>query len=164
MVPARGQTLAEAARKEAARRKELERQGIEGRVIGPGDPSMLAPNGSLTISVQGTNRAAVSREADNRGSPAYYRSRIERLDREIRQADERLKLLKAREEAARKDQSRGLSAGRAGGASAAEQLSRQVADLDLRLKQLRSERQEVYDSGRKAGFHPGELEGRGVLP
>lgn len=163
-LPSPAQTLAEAARKEAERRKALERQGVEGKVVGMGDPASLAPNGNLSTSGQAPDRGPAPREVDSRGSPAYYRSRIERLDREIRQGEERLKLLKDRDETARKDGSRGSIGGRGGSGSAAEQLRRQIADLDLRLKQMRVEREEVYANGRRAGFLPGELEGRGVVP
>jgi hypothetical protein len=43
-------------------------------------------------------------------------------------------------------------------------LQREIDELESKLKRIRRERQEIYEEGRKAGFLPGELDGRGLIP
>ena len=53
------------------------------------------------------------------------------------------------------------------GNGAENQQSRLQAEIDalqIKLKQLRDERFEVYEAGKRAGFLPGELEGKGIIP
>lgn len=47
--------------------------------------------------------------------------------------------------------------------SAAEQLRWQISELELKLADWRRERSDVFQAGRKAGYLPGELDGRGTL-
>jgi hypothetical protein len=48
--------------------------------------------------------------------------------------------------------------------SARERLRVQIQELEAKLKHWRRERFETYESGRKAGFLPGELDGKGIVP
>jgi uncharacterized protein (UPF0335 family) len=43
-------------------------------------------------------------------------------------------------------------------------LREEIEDLELKLKRLQQERSEVYAEGKKAGFLPGELSGKGIIP
>ena len=43
-------------------------------------------------------------------------------------------------------------------------LQAEIEELQIKLKRLQEERFEVYESGKKAGFLPGELEGKGIIP
>ena len=39
-----------------------------------------------------------------------------------------------------------------------------IKDWEVKLKRLRQDRFETYDAGLKAGFLPGELDGKGIWP
>ena len=43
-------------------------------------------------------------------------------------------------------------------------LQSEIDALQLKLEQLRDERFEAYETGKRAGFLPGELEGKGIIP
>jgi predicted RNase H-like nuclease (RuvC/YqgF family) len=160
------QSLAEVARREAERRRELDRQGVEAKVI-DGDAARLAPNGNVITS----SPVPGLREPDDRRGPASrdrsrsYRSRIRRLDREIRSAEDRVEALRER---LRKERWALPKVGRlsrsSGAANSQERLQGQISALDSKVKQLRRERREVWDEGRRAGFQPGELDGKGLTP
>jgi len=36
-------------------------------------------------------------------------------------------------------------------------------ELEAKLKRLKQERLEAYETGRKAGYLPGELDGKGII-
>jgi len=40
----------------------------------------------------------------------------------------------------------------------------QILELQSKLKRLRQERLDIYEAGKKAGFLPGELDGKGIIP
>ena len=40
----------------------------------------------------------------------------------------------------------------------------QIEEVEAGLKLKRKERASVYDSGKKDGYLPGELEGKGIIP
>jgi chromosome segregation ATPase len=160
------QSLAEVARREAERRRELDRQGVEAKVI-DGDAARLAPNGNVITS----SPAPGIREPDDRREPASrdrsrsYRSRIQRIDREIRSAEDRVAALRER---LRKERWALPKVGRlsrsSGAVNSQERLQGQISALDSKVKQLRRERREIWDEGRRAGFQPGELDGKGLTP
>jgi hypothetical protein len=50
------------------------------------------------------------------------------------------------------------------GTSTRERLRFQILELEAKLKHWRRERYETYESGRKAGYLPGELDGKGLVP
>lgn len=163
-VAGHGQSLAEAARREAARRKELERRGIKAKLIEAADPALIAPNGTLSTSKPAPAGAPLgSGEPSGRKSESLgsFRTKLEKLDREISRSDNRLRLLRSRLEAERRA-SDGLRRGST--PASLERLRQQIGELTLRLKQLREERSDTYRAGRRAGFLPGELEDRGIIP
>ncbi len=161
------QSLAEAARKEAERRKQPELQGVEEKVIS-NDNVRNARGGSLTVS-SSTQRPQVRSPEPSRGkggkSLQAYSNSIKKLDREIRQGEERLTELRSRLQAERwAIVKTGRSSSRTSGNAKQERTAAEIQVLETRLKRLREERQATYDAGRKAGFQPGELEGRGLVP
>jgi len=160
------QSLADVARREAERRREIDRQGIAAKVI-EGDPSQLARSGNVSTSAQ-SPRIAIE-EAGTRGSRTgssrSYRTAIQKLDREIGSAQDRLVTLRERIQAERWAPPKAGKAGRSSaGTASQENLQWQVRDLELKIKRMRRERSAIYDEGRRAGYQPGELDGRGQLP
>lgn len=162
------QSLSDIAREEADRRRRLDQQGIEAKII-EGVPEDLAPNGSLTTSTPDLAAAGQARASSTAGksppSARSYRTALQKLDRTIRKDQKRLKTLRSRLQAEKWAPPRVGPITRSG--SAAEPQSRLQADIDeleSRLKQLREERSELYAEGRKAGFLPGELDGKGIMP
>ncbi len=161
------QSLAEAARKEAQRRKALEQQGVEGKVVSAG-PAPAA----RTAEPAATERRATPRAgADQAGlsrtrvSLRSLRTALQKLDRDIRQSEDRLSSLRARMEAEKwKLPKVGRSSRVSASSSAGERLRVQIQDLEAKLKRLRSERYDTYEAGRKAGYLPGELDGKGIVP
>ncbi len=160
------QSLAEVARKEAERRRELDLQGVEAKVI-DGNTVQLAPNGNLSTSSPAPGSHAPDDPAGrvSRGRSRPYQTRIQRLDREIRSAEDRIAALRERLRAERWALPKvGKLSRSSGSATTQERLQNQIRELDSKLKQLRRERREVWDEGRRAGFQPGELDGRGLVP
>ena len=161
------QSLAEAARKEAERRKSLTEQGIEGKVI---SSESLGGNSGAAVSTsklpRRPGRPAPERAAGEvRRNPASYRSALLRLDQNIRQCMDRLAALRVRyDEEKYKLPRSGRNGGRNTADSAGERLRRQIEEAEVRLRHLRESRLETYDAGRRAGFMPGELDGRGIVP
>lgn len=161
------QSLAEAARKEAERRKALEQQGIPEKVIDGQDPARLGPNGNLTLfSPANTVHASVrSQPVRTAGTLDRFRSALEKLDREIRQAQDRLAALRDRAAAVhRAPPTPKRGSRKASGNSDEDRLRWQIREWEGKLERVKQERSETYDNGRKAGFLPGELDGRGIIP
>lgn len=158
------QSLAEAARRESERRKELAQRGVKAKVIEVEDPALVAPKGNLSTS-RPTPHEATRTPAEPSGrkseSLRSFQTKLQKLDREISNSDNRLELLRGRLEAGRRA-SQGSPRGSS--ASSLERLRQQIGDLELKLSQLREERSDTYHAGRKAGFLPGELEDRGIIP
>ena len=160
------QSLAEVARKEAARRQKLEREGIQEKRIECRNPADLAPGGAISTSsgvpgLAGAN--APAQKAEPRPALRSFQTRLQKLDRDIQQAEERLKLLRARAEADRWAAARTGKGSKGSGSPLADQLRWQILELESKLGQLRRERGDVFQAGKKAGYLPGELEGRGIV-
>jgi len=162
------QSLADLARKEAERRKALQEQGVVGRVVAPDDLPGRTGSGRMTVSDSGTSARAAQSDAgspSNRGKADAYRTRLQNLDRQIREDQEQLRLLEQRMAAERWAPPRaGRIARNQKSGSAYEDLRWKAEQLQARLSRLREERRRVYEEGRKAGFLPGELEGRRITP
>lgn len=160
------QSLAEVARREAERRRELDRQGVAARVI-DGDAAQLAPNGNVSTSSPAPRSRMPGDPAGHASvkQPRSYRTRIQKLDRDIVSAEDRVTVLRER---LRKERWALPKVGRlsrsSGAATSQERLERQIRDLDSKVRQLRRERREVWDEGRRAGYQPGELDGKGLAP
>ncbi len=161
------QSLAEAARREAERRKSLEQRGVEGKVIGE---ETLRPQPSTNRNVRGVPERARSQEdrgrsTGGRTTARSYRSAISRIENEIQRCEERLAALKRRQEAEKFILPRvGRAAGSRSAANSRERVSGQILDAESKLKRLQQERLEAYEAGKKAGFLPGELDGHGIVP
>jgi hypothetical protein len=162
------QSLAELARKEAERRRALKEQGIWGKVIESGDLSLGGNSGWITTSDATSSPSALtsgSQAGKNAARAGSYRTRLQSLDRQIRQNEEQLRLLKARMAAERWAPPKvGRITRNQRTGSSFEDLRWKALQLEAKLKQLRTERLEVYEQGRKAGFLPGELEGKRITP
>jgi hypothetical protein len=159
------QSLSDASRKEQQRRSSLET--VEEKKIEGQDGTSLAPDGNLSrfspVPRANNERRAVAAEKSDRRTLASVRASVQKLDREIRQTEDRLRVLRSRAEVQRKAAQRASS--RSPSDDNPRQDSRwQIEELELKLARLREERASVYDSGRKAGFLPGELDGKGIIP
>jgi chromosome segregation ATPase len=160
------QSLADVARKEAERRRQLEQQGVQAKIITVGDPAQLAPGGSISTSTPVAGRAAADTGAEKgvpRASLRSYQTTLQKLDREIRQTEEKIKLLQARLESKRRSMDQALGTRATGSTASLEQMRWQIQELEGDLSGLRRERSDAFQAGRKAGYLPGELEGRGII-
>ncbi len=161
------QSLAELARQEAERRRKLDQQGVQAKVITVEDPAQLAPGGSISTSTPAAGRAsadASAAKAVSRASLRSYQTTLQKLDREIRQTEEKIKLLQARLEARRRSANQAAIGSRSSSSAAGvEQMRWQIKDLEGDLSSLKRERSDAFQAGRKAGYLPGELEGRGII-
>jgi uncharacterized protein YciI len=164
-----GQSLVDIARQEAARRKQLEQQGIEAKVIVGNGPHLPPDSGNVTTSTgSGMEIERPSaKEPDKRpdASLRRYQTTLKKLDREIQQTELRLASLRTRLQAEKWEALKtGRSSGRSGSRKAKGQLETAIEKLQEKLQMLRNERFEVYESGKKAGHMPGELDGKGLIP
>jgi hypothetical protein len=156
------QSLEDAAQKEAERRRQLENQGVQEKVI-EGDGESLAPSGNLTVSTpSGSKFQNVEAPAKDRKSLASirsYRATLQKLDRAIRENEVRMDSLRARLQSERKRiVSNGLTS------SAQSKLQEQIDRLQAKVEQARKERAGIFQAGRKDGYLPGELDGKGIIP
>ena len=164
------QSLADLARQETERRKMLEEQGVQGKVIETSNPEGLAPDGNLTTSAAAVTglgeKSKPSTQNRSRGPSAKsYRSALQKLDRSISRTEERLQLLRSRLQDERWALPKvGRLSRRSGTTDSQSRIQAEVQELEIQLKQMRKERAEIHDEGRKAGFLPGELDGRGIIP
>ena len=161
------QSLADAARKEAERRKALEQQGIGAKVVS-GESAREMERSKRAVPEprlppgESAGRAGVTR---SQVSLRSFRTTLQKLDLDIRHGEERLSILRARLEAEkwRLPKVGKLSRGGAG-TSAYERLRIQIEELETKMKGWRRERYETYEAGRKAGYLPGERDGKGIVP
>jgi hypothetical protein len=157
-----GQSLAEHAKREAERRKQLESKGVEARIIRSQDlRTVTPPAGPGKTPSPAAGRKEPDRAGDRLGSLSKFRSGIERFDREMRAAQEKLASQRRRLEA---ELRRGRSSARGMSSSdQADRLRAGIQDLEQKIARLQAERRTVYDEGRRAGWQPGELDGKYVL-
>jgi hypothetical protein len=161
------QSLADVAREEAERRRLMDQQGIEAKVIERDYGSQAADRNQTQRDVPSSapKKSSSSSSIKDRGSALNYRSALQKLDRSILQEERRLETKRERLQAARRAPLRISS--RADGNQTSNNLFRlqsEIEDIEAKLKQLREERMEKYDEGLKAGFLPGELDGKGIIP
>ena len=161
------QSLVDVAREEAERRKQLEQKGIHGRVI-DGNSAQVSPNGGNVTTSTGTantpEKASTKTDSTKaQSSLRRYQAALKRLDRAIRQIEERLV---SRRNRLQTDKWETLKKGRSSSRIKNSQSRQQteIEELQEKLNRLRDERLEVYESGKKEGFLPGELEGKGIMP
>ncbi len=161
---ATGQSLADLAKKESERRRALDEAGVESKKI-TNDSVPRGSNGNVSTGVR--TSVSPSRQSAPRGrvSLTTFRSALKRLDNQIVQTEERLTAARRMLGLERDRLGRSGKLSRSRDVNTArERLALKVQELEGRLKRLREERMETYDSGRKAGFLPGELDGHGQLP
>jgi DNA repair exonuclease SbcCD ATPase subunit len=161
------QSLADVARQEAERRRLLDQQGIEAKVIDavtPGSGGNLAVSSDLPRPVS-RKTSKGSAAAKGKTSVAGIRTALQKLDRSIQQTRERLESRRARLQSERWENPKTM---RASSVSEVEKsqnrLKQEIEDLQRKLEQLQQERSELYNRGKKAGFLPGELTGKGIIP
>ena len=162
------QSLVDVAREEAERRRRLEEQGITAKVF-DGIAAPPAPNGNITTStVAGTGQKETPvRDNSAKGQPSLrgFRSALQKLDRSIQQTESRLAATSARlQDEKWSIPKSGKASGRGGTKDLKSRLQAEIDELQAKLKQLQDERLEVYSAGKKAGFLPGELDGKGLIP
>jgi len=162
------ETLADVARKEADRRKRLEQEGIEGKVI-DADAVIKSSSGNLTVSTvsgkESEDSTVKNKTSEKRSSVRSYRNALKKLDREIQKAKEDLEKLR---EKLRKERWAPLKIGRRSNSGQSEEkrnrMQAEIDELESDLRDFRRERSEIYNEGRRAGFLPGELDGKGIIP
>ncbi|MDR1728860.1 MAG: hypothetical protein LBT74_13220 [Acidobacteriota bacterium] len=187
--PLRGaQSLADAARAEAERRRALAEQGVEGKVVEMASPEPDAgrPSRSSDSSEgappQGDRPPPPASRPKSQGRPGAqagagedagsgdrpkgalqkHRAELKKLDRAIQKEERALDAKRRRLEAVRRAPPEPI---RLGGALSRDKrgesmrrLKEEIADIEANLKGLREDRSEAYDEGRRDGFLPGELE------
>jgi hypothetical protein len=168
------QSLGDLARREAERRRTVDEQGLPEKTILQQDVARLGARGSVSTSSALPHDkpppVRASPPAGTRDSLARYRSTLQKLDREIRTAEDRIALLRARakSEADNPTTPRRSSRSRRGGggarAASDHRPDAQLKEWEAKLKRLRQDRSETYSAGRRAGFLPGELDGKGIWP
>jgi hypothetical protein len=167
VIAVAAQSLADLARAEAERRKQIERQGIPAKRIESFGRLPEVSRGAVSTSNPAFRPAAAAGAAaktEPRPALRTFQSRLQKLDGEIAKAEDRIKLLRAKADAARWAPMK-ITKGSQGGASASnqDQLHWQILELEGKIAALRRERSDVFQAGRRAGYLPGELEGRGIL-
>jgi predicted RNase H-like nuclease (RuvC/YqgF family) len=162
------QSLAEIARREGERRMQLDQLGIEGKVI-EGNPEQLAPKGNLTVftpkSPAHKNTPTSSASPKSKPPIRSLRTKLQKLDREIKKGEDSIEMLRTRLHEARWALPKiGKVKGDNQNVALQRRLREQIEELEIKLKYMREERRENYEMGRKAGYLPGELEGKGIVP
>lgn len=162
------QSLVDIAHEEAERRKRLEEQGIAAKVI-DGNAGGAGRQATVTISTESDAKpkesAARSDPAKSQASARRYRAALQNLDRAIQQTEARLASRRTRLQAEKwANPQIGKASSRSRTINPQTRLQAEIDELQLKLKQLRDERFKVYEAGKKAGFMPGELEGKGIIP
>jgi len=162
------QSLVDIARDEAERRKRLEEQGIEARVIDETAAGSTRQGNITTSTEPAASVHAPSVRSDtlkSQGSVRSYRSALQKLDRAIQQNEGQLAVKRARLQAEKRAN---FKSGKSSKGTDAEnqriRLQAEIEALQIKLKQLRDERFETYEAGKRAGFMPGELEGKTPVP
>ena len=162
------ESLADAARRESERRKEVDRLGIEETVI-IGNGRCSAREGNVTISdpseIKPLKDSSQTSSPKNSSSLRQYRTTLQKMDRDIRKNEARLEKLRDRLQDLRRKNLTIRDISKIGkNEESRDQTQAEIEALQDELKQQRRERMEVYDSGKKDGFLPGELEGKGIIP
>jgi hypothetical protein len=159
------QSLADVAQKEAERRKQIEQQGVEEKVI-VGNGDLAASDGNLTVSTpSGARPLKEAANKKNHASVQHYRSALQKLDRIIRQNEIQLESLRARLQS-EKWALQKIPRNSKGSLPIDKQtkLQEQINTLQAKTELVRQERNGIYQSGKRDGYLPGELDGKGIIP
>jgi hypothetical protein len=154
------QSLADVAREEAERRRRLDEQGVEARVIEEVSAGS-AENGNISTFTAPEKKA--KKAPDEFPAPKAkplrsFRTALQKLDQAIRQSETRLEVQRKRLQIEMRKPTDGKEN------KAQEKIRQEIENLEIKLKQLRQERSQTYAEGRKAGHLPGELDGKGIIP
>jgi predicted RNase H-like nuclease (RuvC/YqgF family) len=160
------QSLADVAQKEAERRKQVDAQGVEVKVI---EGNGVSPNGNLTVSTSPKFTPQIEEAPSNsqkgRASIQHYRSALQKLDKAIQQDETRLETLRSRLQSEKWALPKiGRLSRNSPSVDKQTKLQEQIEELQAKIKQAREERNKIYRSGKKDGFLPGELDGKGIIP
>lgn len=162
------QSLTDVAREEAERRRRLDEQGVQTKTIdGNAVGQVLRGNVSTSTESGMTPKAkpALPVTAKSQASLPGYRTSLQKLDRAIQQTEARLASKQASMRSGKwANPSSGMASSQNQAKDAQGRLQAEIEELQLKLKQLREERFEIYEAGKKAGFMPGELDGKGIIP
>jgi len=161
------QSLMDAARMEAQRREKVEQLGIVETVI-EGNGACYTGEGNVTLfdSPQiDREKPKVAASSKDRSSLRRFRSQLKKLDRNIQQEEGRIDKLQDRLLELKRKNLRIQDISKIADNEELQERTRlQIEELKNKLKLLKKEKSEVYDSGRREGFLPGELQGRGIVP
>ncbi|MEJ2109406.1 MAG: hypothetical protein P8Z37_05730 [Acidobacteriota bacterium] len=161
------QSLADAARTEAERRKSLGQSEIEETII-EGNGACYSGKGN----VSSFKSAATEQKklitvvpSKDRSALRRYRTRLQKIVGNIAKIETRLQNLKDRlRELKRKNLLIKDLSGLALNEESQDKTSEQIEEVIGHIKLQKRERSDVYDEGRREGFLPGELEGEGIIP
>ena len=166
------QSLADVAREEAERRRLLDEQGIEEKIVDgmPSEEEMAGERTRGDVPPSAVRRKSLDRGADSGAQPRdalrKYRAELQKLDKAIQKEEQTLASKRRRLATARRTPPAPIRVGRLSTRDAAAEAMRrlevEIKDGEDKLKQLGEERAKLYDRGRRDGFLPGELEGRSV--
>jgi len=157
------QSLADLAKKEAERRKLLEKRGVKAKVITRED--LRSGTGNISQFSRLEKHSPKGGKPRPRGSVKSYRNRLKKLDRDIRAAEGRIRLLRLRMAAEKRSRDLTIRTGRSARQNSnQDRLHWQILELEAKLKQSKRDRSDTFRAGIKAGFLPGELEDRGIIP
>ena len=164
------QSLADVARAEAERRRLLDEQGIEEKIVNgiPSEEEMVGKRTRYDAPPSAVRRNSPERGADSgarsRDTLRKYRAELQKLDKAIQKEEQTLASKRRRLETVRRTPPAPIRIGslatRNAVAEAMRRLEAEIKDGEDKLKQLVEERANLYDEGRRNGFLPGELEGR----
>jgi len=163
------QSLVDFARQEAERRRQLEQQGVQGKIIEGNGQHLTPDSGTLTTSTEpGADVAVPSRRQEtpkDQASLRRFKTSLQKLDREILRLEARLASVKSRIQNEKWEKIKtGRSSNRSRTNDFGSKLQAEMEKLHTKLKELRDERFDVFEAGRKMGFLPGELDGKGLMP
>jgi hypothetical protein len=152
------QSLADVAQKEAERRRQLEQQGVESKVIE-----------RKGTAIESTAPESPTRNDEEKPSKSRtlrsYRSALQKLDRAIRQNEIKLETLRAKLQSEKWPLPKiGRMSGSSSSPDKLAKLQEQISALQVKIQQDQNERSDIYQSGKKDGFLPGELDGKGIIP
>lgn len=161
------QSLADVAREEAERRKRIDQQGIEVKVIEINGSLYLKGNVTTSTSPRPVSlqNETSSDSRRSRTSLKSYHSALQKLDRAIHQDETRIESLRARLQSEKWALPKvGRISRNSTAADNQAKLQSQIEELQIKLEQERQERTEIYQAGKKDGYLPGELDGKGTIP
>lgn len=164
------QSLADVARAEAERRRLLDEQGIEEKIVEdiPSEEAMTGKRLRNDAPPAAARRKTSVRDADSgvrsRDALRKYRTELQKLDKAIQKEEQSLASKRRRLATARRTPPAPVRIGhlsaRNAAAEAMRRLDAEIKDGEDKIKQLVEERANLYDEGKREGFLPGELEGR----